>query len=239
MAEKKRILLLPGLEKYYAYWRFLSRLFHCQPRQYIPLLYYWLRGAFRWLDAFLITNFSSSPTTCNKAIYFLNWALFAETSSQKFIANIIIINIVIVININLIVNVNAGSVTAMVITSSQLWSSQLWTQFKQLRKPEKVRTSTGWTRDPVEVLAFSGFRNCLICVHNCDGHIWLDLKSAVQNMKHFVYHYTWSLLLFRLFKMAVPKLAVCLVTEQQTFTKWSNVNSTPLYQSASIDEFVN
>jgi len=46
--------------------------------------------------------------------------LFGETSSQKFIANIIVINIVIVININLIVNVNAGFVTAMVITSGQL-----------------------------------------------------------------------------------------------------------------------
>ena len=191
------------------------------------------------IRCFSYKHFSSSPTTFNKVIYLLNWALFGETSSQKFIANIIIINIVIVNNINLIVNVNSGSVTAMVITSSQLWSSQLWTQFKQLRKPEKVRTSTGWTLDPVEVLTFSGFRNCLNCVHNCDDHSWLDLKSAVQYMKHFIYHYTWSLLLFRLFKMAVPKLAVCLMTEQQTFTKWSNVNSSRLYQSASIDEFVN
>ena len=61
--------------------------------------------------------------------------------------------------------------------SSQIWSSQLWTQFKQLRKPEKVRTSTGSRVHPVEVLTFSGFRNCLDCVHNCDDHSWLEVMT--------------------------------------------------------------
>ena len=36
----------------------------------------------------------------------------------------------------------------------------------------------------------SSIRNCLNCVHNCDDHSWLDFKSAVQYMKHFIYHFT-------------------------------------------------
>ena len=32
--------------------------------------------------------------------------------------------------------------------------------------------------------------NCLNCVHNCDDHSSLDFKSAVQYMKHFIYHFT-------------------------------------------------
>ena len=37
--------------------------------------------------------------------------------------------------------------------------------------------------------------NCLNCVHYCDDHSSLDFKSAVQYMKHFIYHFTdWILL---------------------------------------------
>ena len=39
-------------------------------------------------------------------------------------------------------------------------------------------------------LSFSGFyTQLLICVHNCDDHSLLDFKSAVQHMKHFIYHF--------------------------------------------------
>ena len=30
----------------------------------------------------------------------------------------------------------------------------------------------------------------LNCVHNCNDHSSLDFKSAVQYMKHFIYHFT-------------------------------------------------
>jgi len=33
-------------------------------------------------------------------------------------------------------------------------------------------------------------RTCLNCVHNCDDHTLLDFKSAVQYMKHLIYHFT-------------------------------------------------
>ena len=33
-------------------------------------------------------------------------------------------------------------------------------------------------------------RNCLNCVHNYDDHTLLDFKSAVQYMKHFIYHFS-------------------------------------------------
>jgi len=57
--------------------------------------------------------------------------------------------------------------------SSKLWSSQLWTQFKQLRiKAWKSHTGIARSR-----------------VHNCDDHSLLDFKSAVQYMKHFIYHF--------------------------------------------------
>ena len=36
----------------------------------------------------------------------------------------------------------------------------------------------------------ASLRNCLNCVHNCDDHSLLDFKSAVQYMKHFIYHFT-------------------------------------------------
>ena len=41
-------------------------------------------------------------------------------------------------------------------------------------------------------------RNCSVnCVHNCDDHSSLDFKSAVQYMKHFIYHFTQKALIFR------------------------------------------
>ena len=42
--------------------------------------------------------------------------------------------------------------------------------------------------NPVEVL--SSIRNCLNCIHNCDDHSWLDFESAVQYIKHFIYHFS-------------------------------------------------
>ena len=39
----------------------------------------------------------------------------------------------------------------------------------------------------------ASIRNCLNCVHKCDDHSLLDFKSAVQYMKHFIYHFTSSL----------------------------------------------
>ena len=39
-------------------------------------------------------------------------------------------------------------------------------------KAEKFRTSTGFEKNAVEVLNFSGFYicNCISCVHNCEDH---------------------------------------------------------------------
>ena len=39
----------------------------------------------------------------------------------------------------------------------------------------------------------ASFRNCLNCVQNCDDHGLLDFKSAVQCMKHFIYHFICSI----------------------------------------------
>ena len=40
----------------------------------------------------------------------------------------------------------------------------------------------------------ASIRNCLNCVHNCDDHGLLDLKSAVQYMKRFMHHLTFPVL---------------------------------------------
>ena len=42
-----------------------------------------------------------------------------------------------------------------------------------------------WSPDFFRLL----IRNCLNCVYNCDDHSLLDFKSAVQYMKHFIYHF--------------------------------------------------
>ena len=57
-----------------------------------------------------------------------------------------------------------------------------------LRASHRYREVTG--SNPVEVLTFqASLRNCLNCVHRCDDHSLLDFKSAVQYMKHFIYHF--------------------------------------------------
>ena len=38
----------------------------------------------------------------------------------------------------------------------------------------------------------ASIHNCLSCVHYCDDHSSLDFKSAVQYMKHFIYHFKAS-----------------------------------------------
>ena len=49
-----------------------------------------------------------------------------------------------------------------------------------------VRTST-----PLKSWLFQvSICNCLNCVHSCEDHSLLDFKSAVQYMKHFIYHFT-------------------------------------------------
>ena len=40
-----------------------------------------------------------------------------------------------------------------------------------------------------EIIFQASIRNCLNCVHNCDDYGLLDFKSAVQYMKHFIYHF--------------------------------------------------
>ena len=41
-------------------------------------------------------------------------------------------------------------------------------------------------------LNFSGYyiRNCINCIHNCEGHSLLGFTSAVQCMKDFIYNFT-------------------------------------------------
>ena len=43
-----------------------------------------------------------------------------------------------------------------------------------------------------EMFHYIGFYThyCLNCVRNCEDHSSLDFKSAVQCMKHFIYHFT-------------------------------------------------
>ena len=40
-------------------------------------------------------------------------------------------------------------------------------------------------------------RHCLDCVHNCDDHGLLDLKTTVQYMKYFIYNFTSLSLLYK------------------------------------------
>ena len=60
-----------------------------------------------------------------------------------------------------------------------------------VRASHRYREVTG--SNPVWGLDF--FRHlyaiaCSNCIHNCDDHSLLDFKSAVQYMKHFIYHFT-------------------------------------------------
>ena len=45
--------------------------------------------------------------------------------------------------------------------------------------------------------------NCLTCVQNCDDHGLLDFKSAVQYMKHFIYHVTLYIAFAKCLKMTI------------------------------------
>ena len=48
-----------------------------------------------------------------------------------------------------------------------------------------------WVQTPLKSWLFeASVRNCLNCVQNCDDHGLLDFKSAVQCMRHFIYHFT-------------------------------------------------
>ena len=109
--------------------------------------------------------------------------------------------------------------------SSKLWSSQLRTQFKQLRiEAWKSQEFNGiWTHDltiPVQLfnqlsheatdigswsflsskepvkngceVIYKMFKHC---VHNWEDHSLLDFKSAVQDMKHFIYLCTMFIIL--------------------------------------------
>ena len=78
------------------------------------------------------------------------------------------------------------------LKSSKLWSSQLRTQFKQLPIDRFARSRV---QTPLKSWLFqASIRNCLNCVRNCDDHRLLDFKSAVQYMKHFIYHFTFLIL---------------------------------------------
>ena len=93
--------------------------------------------------------------------------------------------------------------------SSQIWSSQLWTQFKQLRKPEKVRTSTGSRVHPVEVLSVSGFRNCLNCVHNCDDHSVLEVMTIAVTEPAFTLTIRLILMTMTMLMMIILAMNFC------------------------------
>ena len=60
-----------------------------------------------------------------------------------------------------------------------------------VRASHRYRQVTG--SNPVEVLTFSGLPTQLLILNSVrhgDDHSLLDLKSAVQYMKHFIYHFT-------------------------------------------------
>ena len=54
-----------------------------------------------------------------------------------------------------------------------------------VQKPEKVRTSTGF--EPVTTNTNNNGHSLLV---SSNDHSLLDFKSAVQYMKHFIYHFT-------------------------------------------------
>ena len=86
--------------------------------------------------------------------------------------------------------------------SSKPWSSQFWTQFKQLRteawKSQDFNGLLKLSDSPVPgVVGDSVIAVVIGWVEgisgptwtNCDDHGLLDFKSAVQYMKHFIYHF--------------------------------------------------
>ena len=78
---------------------------------------------------------------------------------------------------------------------SVLISAPSPTYFVECPKTNIDDWCTGIARSRVQTplkswLFQASVRNCLNCVQNCDDHGLLDIKSAVQCMKHFIYHFT-------------------------------------------------
>ena len=81
------------------------------------------------------------------------------------------------------------------LKSSKPWSSQLWTQFKQLHTEAwKSQDFNGVvTRDlaiPVRRFNQLSYEATDVGIARYD-HGLLDFKSAVQYIKHFIYHFTY------------------------------------------------
>ena len=78
------------------------------------------------------------------------------------------------------------------LKSSKLWSSQLWTKFKQLRiEAWKSQDFNGvWTLDLVIPGRRSNQLSYEIAFMTAMIIAYLISKSAVQYMKHFIYHFT-------------------------------------------------
>ena len=75
----------------------------------------------------------------------------------------------------------------------ELTNDQLSSSVASLLSWLERRTSIARSRilTPLKFWLFqASIRNCLNCVHNWDNHSSLVFKSAVQYMKHFIYHFT-------------------------------------------------
>ena len=73
------------------------------------------------------------------------------------------------------------------LKSSELWSSQLWTQFKLLRKkPEKVRTSTGFepvtSRHRCDALTNWAMKALMLGA----GHLWVPMSPWRMDVKWYM-----------------------------------------------------
>ena len=68
-----------------------------------------------------------------------------------------------------------------------LGAGHLWVLMSPWRMDVKwyMKCFIYWTAE-------ASLRNCLNCVHHCDDHSSLDFISAVQYMKHFIYHFKIS-----------------------------------------------
>ena len=104
------------------------------------------------------------------------------------------------------------------LKSSKPWLSQLRTQFKQL-------------------LIEARKKNCLNCVHICDDHGLLDFKSAVQYMKHFIYHFT-SILhgLIRTHKWPAPNVSGFIAQLVRASHRYRKVTGSNLVEVLTFSE---
>ena len=94
-----------------------------------------------------------------------------------------------------------------------------------VRASHRYREVTG--SNPVEVLTCSGFYMQLLkinCIHNCNDHGLLDFKSAVQCIKHFIYHFT-SILhgLIKTYKWPAPNAAGFIAQLVRAFHRYREV----------------